>query len=115
MGPMSGRAAGYCAGYPVPGFMNPLPGRGWGYGRGRGRGRGWGRGWGWGRWYGAPGPADWSGYEWPQYYGPGPAVAPPSPTEETQSLKAQAQYFESALENIRKRIEELEAAKEKED
>ena len=42
-------------------------------------------------------------------------MAPPSPTEETQSLKAQAQYFESALENIRKRIEELEAAKEKED
>jgi len=23
MGPMTGRAAGYCAGYPVPGFMNP--------------------------------------------------------------------------------------------
>lgn len=27
-GPMTGRAAGYCAGYPVPGFMNPIPGRG---------------------------------------------------------------------------------------
>ena len=26
-GPMTGRAAGYCAGYPVPGFMNPVPGR----------------------------------------------------------------------------------------
>jgi hypothetical protein len=26
-GPMTGRAAGYCAGFPVPGFMNPLPGR----------------------------------------------------------------------------------------
>jgi len=25
MGPMTGRAAGYCAGYPVPGFMNPMP------------------------------------------------------------------------------------------
>ena len=23
MGPMTGRAAGYCAGYPVPGYMNP--------------------------------------------------------------------------------------------
>ena len=22
-GPMTGRAAGYCAGYPVPGYMNP--------------------------------------------------------------------------------------------
>ena len=28
MGPMTGRAAGYCAGYPVPGYMNPVPGRG---------------------------------------------------------------------------------------
>ena len=27
LGPMTGRAAGYCAGYPVPGFMNPIPGR----------------------------------------------------------------------------------------
>ena len=25
---MTGRAAGYCAGYPVPGFMNPYGGRG---------------------------------------------------------------------------------------
>ena len=27
MGPMTGRAAGYCAGYGVPGFMNPYGGR----------------------------------------------------------------------------------------
>jgi len=27
MGPMTGRAAGYCAGYPVPGFVNPYGGR----------------------------------------------------------------------------------------
>jgi hypothetical protein len=27
MGPMTGRAAGYCAGYNVPGFMNPYGGR----------------------------------------------------------------------------------------
>jgi hypothetical protein len=25
MGPMTGRAAGYCAGHPVPGYMNPVP------------------------------------------------------------------------------------------
>ena len=35
MGPMTGRAAGYCAGYPMPGFMNAIPGRGIG-GRGPG-------------------------------------------------------------------------------
>jgi len=40
-GPMSGRAAGLCAGYDVPGFMNPVQGRGPGMGFGRGwRGRG---------------------------------------------------------------------------
>ena len=27
MGPMTGRAAGFCAGYPVPGYMNPVAGR----------------------------------------------------------------------------------------
>ncbi len=30
MGPMTGRAAGYCAGYPAPGYANPIPGRGFG-------------------------------------------------------------------------------------
>lgn len=39
-GPMTGRAAGYCAGYPIPGFMNPTPG----FGRRGGFGRGWRRG-----------------------------------------------------------------------
>ena len=56
LGPMTGRAAGYCAGYNVPGYMNPMPGGGfgygWGRGRGRGRGRGGGRGFGWGRGWG---------------------------------------------------------------
>ena len=55
MGPMTGRAAGYCAGYSTPGFANPVPrmgmgfrrgagyyGRGAGFGGGRGRGRGYG-------------------------------------------------------------------------
>ena len=32
-GPMTGRAAGNCAGYPTPGFANPIPG----FGRGRGK------------------------------------------------------------------------------
>ncbi|HXL02849.1 MAG TPA: DUF5320 domain-containing protein, partial [Candidatus Atribacteria bacterium] len=52
LGPMTGRAAGYCAGYSVPGYMNPIPGRGWGAGFGRGWGRGYfGRGRGWRNWY----------------------------------------------------------------
>ena len=78
MGPMTGRAAGYCAGFPIPGYMNPAVGRagygagvpafgpygagsygygagygmpygGRGFGFGFGRGFGRGRGWGCGR------------------------------------------------------------------
>jgi hypothetical protein len=72
MGPMTGRAAGFCVGYPVPGYMNPAVSRAgfygvYGYsagygipyagranswlrrGFGFGRGRGWGRGRGRGR------------------------------------------------------------------
>ena len=41
MGPMTGRRAGYCAGFAVPGFANPAGGR-----LGLGFGRGWGRAYG---------------------------------------------------------------------
>jgi len=37
-GPMTGRRMGFCAGFNVPGFMNPDFGRGMGRGFGRGRG-----------------------------------------------------------------------------
>lgn len=40
MGPMTGRAAGFCAEFGMPGYMNPVPGRGFGMGLGRGRGFG---------------------------------------------------------------------------
>jgi len=78
LGPMTGRAAGFCAGFGVPGYMNPFAGRAGLYGagapaigpygagsygyripygvrvnpwlrRGFGFGRGFGRGWGGGR------------------------------------------------------------------
>ena len=32
LGPMTGRAAGFCAGYPVPGYVNPVMGRAGFYG-----------------------------------------------------------------------------------
>jgi len=67
LGAMTGRRAGYCAGFGMPGYANPIPGRGvgwgfgrgfgrgWGFGRGFGRGRGRGRGWQrWGPYYGYP-------------------------------------------------------------
>ncbi len=126
MGPMTGRAAGYCAGYPVPGFTNPIPpGRGFG-GWGRG-GRGWGRGGGgWGRrnQFYATGLTGWqrAGYGYPAWggvvpsYGALPYAAPygaPTREQELQALQGQAEYLEDALGGIRKRIGELEAEGEK--
>ena len=117
-GPMTGRAAGFCAGYPVPGYMNPIPKRGFrGWGRGRGGGRGW-RHWyhatglpGWARFGHLPDggiqpPAAPFGYGSPAY--PSQEVAP---QQEIDALKGQAEYFEDTLDGIRKRIAELEAAK----
>lgn len=49
LGPRTGRAMGYCAGYSAPGFMNPGPGlglaRGFGRSTGFGRGMAFGPGW----------------------------------------------------------------------
>jgi len=74
LGPMTGRGAGFCAGFGAPSFTNPMPGypypygyshltpvwprwgysfgRGFGHGFGRGFGRGFGHGFGrgWRRW-----------------------------------------------------------------
>jgi hypothetical protein len=113
MGPMTGRAAGYCAGYAVPGFMNPMPGRGfWGRGMGFGRGFGRGRGRGWRRAaWGYPATAYAPAEPFPPYGAA--AYAPPVPQEaELQALQTQADYFTSALEEIRKRIDELQAAQQ---
>mgnify|MGYP001344826131 CR=1 FL=1 len=107
MGPMTGRAAGYCAGFDMPGFMNPIPGRGMGsgWGRGRGRGRGWRHG------YLATGLPGWARWSWPLAYGAAPVPGAP---QETDALKAQAANLEKALDEIRKRITELETAQPKE-
>ncbi len=59
LGPMTGRGAGFCAGFGRPSFASPMLGYRhphgygysipawprWGYGLGRGFGRGFGRGW----------------------------------------------------------------------
>ena len=122
MGPMTGRAAGFCAGYGMPGYANPVGGRGL---------RAWGRGGGGGRgyrhWYWATGLPGWAraGYgtgAWggpiPAYGGPipvygGPDAAAPAPEHELDALRRQVQYFEGALGQIRERIEQLEAEAQK--
>ena len=111
MGPMTGRAAGYCAGYAVPGFMNPMPGRGMGWGRGMGFGRGFGRGRGRGRRAMAWGyPAAYAPYGAYPPYAASVYTPPMPPQAELDALRTQSEYFTSALEEIRKRIDELQAA-----
>ena len=117
LGPMTGRAAGYCAGYGMPGYMNQIPGRGY-FGKGRGffgRGRGRGRR----NWYyatdlfglnraGAGLPA-WGGY-------PVPPVNPElSLQNEAVFLKEQVSAMEKEIKEIHRYIAELEkfAAEEK--
>jgi hypothetical protein len=125
MGPMTGRGAGFCAGYPVPGFMNPGWGRGYGYGFGQGYGYGRGYGFGWGRgrgwrhrhWqFGAGYPAwsqGWTGWNEQQLPPPGPAFAPAAQEQELEGLRQQASYFEQALDDLKKRIRELESSSKK--
>ena len=109
---MTGRAAGYCAGFAVPGYMDP----GW-YGGFRGRGgrgrRYWPYAAGFPGWFPAA-----AGY---RPWGPTPAPLPgfppyssapgywPSKDEELQMLKEQAESFRNTLESVEKRITELES------
>ena len=101
MGPMTGRAAGFCAGYNVPGYANPVGGFGRGLGRGFGRGLGW---WRWGglargTFYGAPG------------YVPGSpwGAWPITKEEELDYLKGQASALKDELDAITRRVGELES------
>ncbi|OPY86894.1 MAG: hypothetical protein A4E73_03819 [Syntrophaceae bacterium PtaU1.Bin231] len=106
MGPMTGRAKGYCAGYPAPGFVNP----GWG---GRFWGRGRGGGFGWRNRFFATGLTGWQreAAGWPAWGGvppyAGTFVPAMSREEQIDALKEQAKYFEDALSEIRKRMDEL--------
>lgn len=94
LGPMTGRAAGRCAGYPTPGYLNNFwPGAGY-----RFRGRGWGRGWGRGR----------GRWNWGLPYPAAPGTTPLSTEQEAQALRAQAELLEESLNGIRRRIAELQ-------
>jgi len=113
MGAMTGRAAGYCAGAGVPGYANPVPGRGFGMGFGRDRGalgRGFGGGGrGWRNMFYATGLPGWmrfGGYAAP-YGNPAP-YQKPDPEIEKQALKNQAEALQSELDFIKKRLGEIE-------
>ena len=87
-GPMTGRGMGYCAGYGVPGFMNP----GFGWGRGYGRGLGWRR-------FGGYGP--WSYPYQPQI----------TKEEEKEILEEEMADLEEELKEIRARLSKLKGQK----
>lgn len=107
MGPGTGRFAGFCAGYNVPGYMNPVfgAGRGFGYGRGFGRGRGGGRGRGWYGYYPYnPYPLPYADSMVPQ--------AGINRESEVEMLKSQILFFQDQLKGTEERLKELENSKE---
>jgi len=113
---MTGRAAGYCAGFGAPGYANAGPGRGFGYGFGGGRGgrgRGFGGGGrGWRHMFYATGLPGWMRFGvHPQYGNVSPYRAPDRDMEK-ESLKSQAEFLQTELELINKRLSEIEAETE---
>ncbi|MGI6706660.1 MAG: DUF5320 domain-containing protein [Clostridia bacterium] len=92
-GPMTGRGAGFCAGFAAPGYANLFV-----YGRGFGRGKGFRR------MYYATGLPRWARFGGPytegEYF--------PAEVDEKEFLKKQAEFLEKQLGNVKKRLEELE-------
>jgi hypothetical protein len=105
MGPRSGRVAGYCAGFDVPGYASAGLGRGrgrgfgqWGGGGGRGFGGRW-RGFAWG------GPPGWTPWEQASGFDAG---------MERQVLKSQADALRVHLQALESRLAESEEREKKE-
>lgn len=96
-GPMTGRGAGFCAGYDAPGLTKGYGrgmGRGFGPGRGRGRGMGYRHRW----------------QEWPETTPSAFHTAARSLSKENEitMLKTQAENLKRAQEELQNRLDELE-------
>ena len=119
LGPMTGRSAGYCAGNQVPGSASAPGGRGRGAGGRGGGGRGGRGGRGWRNRFYATGLTGWQrAAEVPASSEPQEVVAPettPGATSDAlnqqalELLKSEAKQYATGLEQIEKRIAELEA------
>ena len=105
LGPTTGRALGYCAGYSVPGFANPI---GYGIGRGMAWGRGGigGRGLAFRRGRGGGFFPPYAGFV-PPAAGAHPAVVP----DEEKVLKSHLSVLEEQLAAVKARLSEIEDAK----
>lgn len=100
-GPMTGRGAGYCAGFTQPGCANPyVPGRrgrmGGGFGRGGGRGHGGGRFW-----------AQQSEFMQAPPYSQAPNAPVPDQRDQAALLRREAKQLQEYLASIQARIDEL--------
>lgn len=104
-GPRTGRGAGLCSGFAVPGYMNQGGGFG-SFGRGRGGGRGRRN------WFQATGLTGWQRAASVSGAPPSPEAAGLTGAGQAQDLagllKSLAERFERALESIDKRIQGLE-------
>lgn len=106
MGPMTGRGAGFCAGFSVPGYANPVAGGRGAYGgfgnAGRGRGMR--------NQYYATGLTGWQragvpmNVPYPQYQ--------MAPEENLQVLKNQVKFMKEDLERTQALINEMESTQE---
>ena len=109
MGPMTGRAAGYCAGYSAPGYMNPSGGRF--AGAGRAFGGEIGRGRGYRNWYNATGLPGWVRYNTGFSAWSGAANYPFTPDlepeQEKEILKSQSETLQKQLDEIKARMDDL--------
>ncbi|HHW12652.1 MAG TPA: DUF5320 domain-containing protein [Firmicutes bacterium] len=91
MGPMTGRGAGFCAGFAAPGYANPVN-SGCGFGRGHGsRRRFCATGWPRGAHFGALGNRAFF----------------PSDVDEKELLTRQAKMLEEKLAEVKKRLEDF--------
>ena len=100
-GPMTGRGAGYCAGYDGPGYANPISRRGVGFGRGGvGLPRyGGGRGRGYRNWYRATGLPGWQ-----RAYPP----VQPTAKEEKEMIKEEKEILQEEMNALKERMKALE-------
>lgn len=102
LGPMTGRAVGFCTGYGAPGYVSPMSGRGF-WGRGGGRGRR--------NWFYATGLTGWqrAAYGYAAPFGATPNMPTIAQGQEVELLRDQAKYLKNTLDSINKRIVDLES------
>ena len=98
MGRMTGRGAGYCAGYATPGYATPVGFAG-GFGCGFGEGRGFRK------MFNATGRPGWGRYGYP-------AGAVDAAADEKEILSSQADFLEKQLQQVKRRLSSLKETEE---